>query len=40
MRSGGDGPRGAGLSPDEFAAWLGTVLGWTTIPGEVECWEA
>jgi DNA-binding transcriptional regulator YiaG len=28
-----------GLPPAEFAAWLGTVLGWTSAPGAVEQWE-
>lgn len=29
-----------GMSSDEFAACLGTILGWTPMPGVVECGRA
>lgn len=29
-----------GLTPGEFAGWLGTATGWVPGPGTVEAWEA
>jgi DNA-binding transcriptional regulator YiaG len=29
-----------GMSTEGFRVWLGTMLGWTAIPGAVERWEA
>ena len=29
-----------GLTPGEFAEWLGTAMGWVPGPGTVEAWEA